>query len=262
VREKIPLLTHLPINKYEEYTEMNYELLYLNEIQQSTKNLKFVEVSHVFPIKNESINERMFLILVSWLFKIIGNFEYSNDILLNVIPKIINLYNMDIKKRQYQGYGIMLMFIADYQVNPFPVDMHYCIDSCAYCFTKDDLVDFLRDLVLNLKHVFSYVPVRTHLTYLKVELQKKGIECQLIKNILKYITEMLFYWVIYNKGRQYSIWKLIYHSYISNGGFPDMLYFFDEIDDNLLDLLEIIKLTPDKIELNILHEVGRYESLK
>lgn len=224
------------------------QLIYIEEIHQSTLNFKFCDVSNTIISRNTILNERMYFILVGWLFEVFNVFNYKIDVILNVIPKVFNLFNDDIKRSEYQGYGAVKAIISDYQNNRFPFDLDRWVRICDRAYSEEKLSEFIFKSIQD-KDTFSFVPVKTHLKYLKCKLIERMIPNDNL--LIEKIINMLVYWVVYNRGIQYSIWKLIQHCYLLNNSITGLEDIFDIVDEELLEKLQIINSIEPKIKIRI-----------
>ena len=134
----------------------------------------------------------------------------------------------------------MIVYFVENQFSCYPINFKTWIDELNYIYTEVQLNNFLKDIV-KIKNIFSFVPVNTHIEYLIVHLQKLSIDEIIIYEIRKYIIEIILLLVVHN-DKQYEVWKLIHHIYISKPYFPELIDFFDDVDQELVDYITKIKI--------------------
>ena len=230
----IPTLFPLYLGKYQNYSIINNELIYMDEIHQANKDAKFVEVNTEFDAVSNI--EYFFKRCVSWLFKICKQLKLGYESFLNVAPKIFNMITNEENASLISKRVVAYLIIETYHFDCKPVEPKDYVKLCKDLFTVDQIEQCIKDYVAT-STAFETVFVKSEVSYLMVNLQIRAFEANLIETIIKYVVLHLHYWVVVNRGKQYEIWKLISNIY-RLGGFPWIEDFFDEIDPELMERLQ------------------------
>lgn len=196
-------MTRLPgLKNYARYLKYGNELIYLEEIQNASKNFTLTRCVRSSTNKNE-------LIMINWmlseLFLKYGTFEVA----INIIPKLIKMFSSYSSGGNYLSCFIICYFYLAKQLtypNNFTYDDIFDITERAY--TENDVHSIIKKII-SYPESLEIIPITTHITYLIVTLQMNNVDAIIITQVETEIMKGLLKWVIFNRGEQIPIWDLI-----------------------------------------------------
>jgi hypothetical protein len=211
------------------YSDVNKhpEILYMKRICGNFKNVMFKNCK---PVKYLHINNKMILILISWLLQVCKHFKLCIDTIFNTIASI-NLYDdINIKQDELQGYGVMSLQFTSMYFDMYHPTLNDLVGVTAKAFTEEKLVDIGYKLFSTLRYI-EYVPIMTFVNSKIFDIQMSGLFVPIeILQIQAEILRLIFKWIVFNfKINQIPINELIdiiiYHIIIKH--FTSRQHLFD-----------------------------------
>lgn len=247
-RNPRPFRTILNETIIRQYTNWgDCELFYSKEIHQAYKHFKLDR------IKESTVEDKDYLTVLQWGMKNINNlqvdFNTKINMIVNMIPKFLSLKDRA-GPNDLHYYMIIIICFLSYQLNNNTRQLLCFLNTYFKSKGKPFLEKYFLDYV-SVGDPFTYVPISTNICYLKVLLQEIGVDKHVLSELIKYISYKLIYWSFYNRGKQYEIWKIIHCCILLSGEFNYLIelylkYYFDDVDEELLEKLRHIDLIPNK----------------
>ena len=207
------------------YREINNELVYVNEIIESTKEFSLVAAG-----SNHANSARLGMLIAKTVIEIYRNYCGNNiDILLNAIPKILSSIdqidlNLGEQNKTRRGKTETEILVDNY------IAAHLIIGGFQFLESPKSVKSWTRDfpqytnIITNVltkisenHETFMFTPVRTHVAYIKFLLQCVGESSAKIEEITSKIYRCLIANAFMNFER-IEIHKLVYAAYRVSGG--------------------------------------------
>jgi serine/threonine protein kinase len=197
-------MTELPQENITRYSREPYELVCAETIRTASMFTKFVEKPDMVGFAH-SYNT-----VVSWLIEVARRAERSIDTIANTISKFADLMVTNkIPKGKLQGYSVVLLLLTSYFFESLVITYEQLVMLCMDIYTKDDLLGFAEDIILNYANYTSFTPVSSHIEYIVTRHQEIGTDTRECMRIESSIKAGLLKWLFGNTEAEPFSWELV-----------------------------------------------------